>query len=287
MKDIPSAGALDLSKEIRTIWAWRWIVLSAVLIAGLLGLAISSTLRPIYESEVGITVGRVSGGPIEDPYALARYLESSAFRTEILGEGDSAISVEVVEGAGGPRAAVYVKVTAAALSGDAARALAGRTLDACIQRHRERYEAIKKQYTEYGATLERQIQALTDEISQSDALLKSLNANDFNGISRTTLLVHAQQLTSKQEVLLMYAKELRDSRIHQLANTQPTAGVGPPTNPAAPVWPRRFVVAIVAAAVAFILLVSSILVVSALRRPVSDPSGGKSLASVPQVGQGL
>lgn len=287
MQDSSEAGPFNLGQDIKAVWAWKWSVLLSVFLAGLSGLLIASLLNPVYESEVGILVGRVSGGAIEDPYALARYLESKAFASQIPSQHNkpgASVRIEVVEGAGGQRAPVYVSVTARGRTSEEARALANYVVEASVQRHRSRFDAMTRQYTEYTSTLEHQIQGLTQEIDRSETMLKALSKDDVRSVGTPALLLQAQQMVSKQELLLTYAKELRDTRIHHIANTQPTSGMAPPTPSAAPIWPRRPVIAVITAGLAFAIAVASILLIPAFRRgSFSRRAASGRVASTPQL----
>lgn len=228
---------------IRSLWRSRWRLLLMFVVGGLLG-ATAATLTPkTYVSELNLRVGRSFGQDTEDSFALAKFLESEAFRASVSRRFGSPVAkrqirATVIEGGVGPKAAVaYIEVRTSARTPTGAHRLAELVLEGVLERHAPLFEASVREYSAYQATLARQIEEVRAEIERMGATMEVIRRNP--SVTAPAVMLLQGQVETRQTQLLGFARELRDSRIQQAVNTRATAALGPPSTPERPDWPSR------------------------------------------------
>jgi hypothetical protein len=74
---------IELNKYAAAIWGARWLILAALILAGLATAAYRYKQPPTYTAGTLIRIGRVWKEPIEDPYITAEIINSQGFLDDI------------------------------------------------------------------------------------------------------------------------------------------------------------------------------------------------------------
>ena len=121
------------------------------------------------------------------------------------------------------------------------------------------YDAALAQHAVFEKTLEEQIEA-------DRHALTALDSSGGGGRDQSALALLLQsQRDSHRSRLLELSERLRDLRIQRANQTRPTQSLVPPTASAQPVWPRKTLMAAVAAGTAFLLAIVVTLLAPAVR----------------------
>jgi hypothetical protein len=252
---------VNLTSDIRrVVEGWRAVVAVCVL-AGAIGVAAAFLFPKVYESSLDLQIGQSLGEPLEDPYAVAAFLQSAGFQSQLpeayRDVGTTLVSVRVDE-APGPKPTGLLRVVVRGRTAENAAKAANVVSERTVARHAELYERAVKQTDEYRATLQRRLDGIMENAAQMDALIRTSPPRDANAL--TVLMV----LQDRNEQIIRLSKELRDVNIEHATRTNPTVAVAAPTVPAAAAWPRPIVFGIVAAIVGFAVAVASILIAPVL-----------------------
>jgi len=237
----------------------RWkIIVAATFVAGIIGVAATRFVPPLYESEVDLQLGTVDGEPVEDGQVLVKVLESAGV-TQQWGAADGIrqpVQAQVVESKPGGSVA-YIRVLARGRSAEDARRLAAQALDFVKNRHADVARTLQDQTNDYDQTVE----ATTKQLGESVSSLETLLSQARPGQDASLMYVVLQaQLQARRDQYLQLSKGLRDERLKRARTMKSTKELAPPSTPAQPVWPSRLVFAVVggglglAAAAIWILL---------------------------------
>ena len=248
----------------------RWKMVVAVTLAGgLLGVLLTASVAPIWESEVNIQVGTVpvvstpqgnstSSQALEDPRVLAKILESEAFRLSIPPPlrfaGSQPVRTQIVE-VGSAATVAYLRVITRASTPEQATALAAHVLGFVKARHEHLFETATKDFSEWRKRLTRLSEELDAGVAELQSSLKGLRTE--RGDSATAVILQVQ-LETKQTRQLQIGRELR-GLTSQVGTAKPTAEIGPPSVPDRPVWPRQSFFGAVGAALGLVAAVCLVL----------------------------
>lgn len=229
-----------------------------------MGFGLATVLPRTYESELNVRVGRANGQDVENVYALAKFLESEAFRAKLSAKVGQrlkrrSVTSAVVEGGVGDRRSVsYLDVRATGANAEAARGLADLVLVEILDRHRPLFDASLNEYEAYQDALRRQIDETRAEIGRMAATMERVRARP--SVEAPAVLLLQGQVESRQTQLLQFTRELRDSRIALAVNTRPTEALAAPSLPERPVWPMRSLFTAAGALLALLIAAASVLV---------------------------
>jgi hypothetical protein len=134
---------IELNKYAAAVWRGKWLILAAIVVAGLVTAAYRYKQRATYTAVALIRIGRVWKESLEDPYITAELINSPGFLDDAArklsikpGELRRAIRATAV-GAGPQRASypILVRVVASTDSADQSIRLAQNVADEVVARH--------------------------------------------------------------------------------------------------------------------------------------------------------
>jgi hypothetical protein len=138
------AGNRDIDAALSALWKQKWWMAIAAIVAAGAAAAIASLGADRYQTTALLEVGRVLGEPIDDPWAVAKMLESEAFRgtvAEHAGTRPPRIAADAVTaGQGRGEHPVLVRVTGSGESPQEAVAAGDAVVAEILARHKVRYE---------------------------------------------------------------------------------------------------------------------------------------------------
>jgi uncharacterized protein involved in exopolysaccharide biosynthesis len=230
---------------------WKLLLITAIA-GGAIGFAATFLLAPVFESEVDLQVGTLNGEPLEDPLALAKWLESPAFITALAAADTlrQPLRTQIVETRpGGPVA--YIRIVTRGVSPEIAVNRAAQVVAGVKQRHatladesRDELQQYEKAVADTAAQLEQSVVRLEGAVGNLP-----LTTQD----SRVMASLFQIQLDAKRSEFLRLSRELRDMRLRRSLATRETRQLAPPSKPVRPVWPARTVFAVVGAALGLAL----------------------------------
>lgn len=261
----PSVAASDLS----LLWRAKLPIFAAALTAGVIGWVAGWLIPATYRSEVELRIGRVLGTPVENPYEVARRINSYGFRTFLFPEeskrfGARTVTAEIVEGSGPEKIPVYVHITAAGASSASAVEHARRVIDHIAAQQKPLHDVALQQHAEYERVLTQQLETAQQEAAALSARLASTQKE--RGAGTSALLLLESDLNSRHLQIVDLAEKLRDVKIKRQNDTFPTEPLAAPSPATAPIWPRKLLIAAVSAGSAFLLAMLIVVLVPA-RRP--------------------
>ena len=253
--------------DLGLVWQYKRSILLATLVAAALAWTVSLFIKPVYEAEVNLQVGKASGGDLEDNFQVVGRLGSQALKSEFPDEyrefRSRVIRVDPVDPSlkGQP---AYLKIVALGRTREAAADLARRVAERIIEQHGPLYEAARNAHEQYTETLAAQIDASRREIARMEETLRSLGKSP--GVSAPAVLLLQAQIEERQSQIVDLAAKLRDARIQQSNQTRPTRMLAPPFVPDSPIWPKRTVIVVVASGLAFLVAVLMVVLGGQARR---------------------
>lgn len=242
--------------DLGLLWRWKWSILSATVIAAVIGWTVGLFIRPVYESEINVQIGRVFDKDLADSFVVAGQIDSQAFRSgfreELREMGRRVIDAEAIDPVNKGTAA-YVKIIVLGRSPESAQDLARRVGERVVATHNEPYEAALAQHVAFEETLSQQLEAAKREVTRMEETLRGLQRAP--GVGAPAVLLLQAQLETRQLQLIDLAGKLRDARIERANETRKTRIMAPPSEPISPVWPRKTLIAVVAGGLAFLVAV--------------------------------
>jgi hypothetical protein len=179
---------INLDGYIASIWRWKWLILVAVVLAGLVT-AYSESKPTTYTASALIQVGKVWKEPLEDLYTTSELINSEAFLAGLatkLGTTPerlrTVLHAETIT-AGPPKASrpILVRISASAASFDESARLVQATSDEVISRHQQLYDQAMAPHLEHQRQLEAAVAAggkSADELVKLLAALDEVKSNN-------------------------------------------------------------------------------------------------------------
>jgi uncharacterized protein involved in exopolysaccharide biosynthesis len=246
--------------DLGLVWRYKKSIILATLVAAGLAFVASFFIKPVYEAEVNVQIGKASASDLEDTFQVVGRVNSRAFKSQYAEEfqdlRERLIEADPVDPSlkGQP---AYVKILTQGRSREAAMDLARRVAERVIAEHQPLYDAARAQHEEYAQTVSAQIDASKKEVARMEETLRGLEKNP--AVSAPSVLLLQAQLEDRQTQIVEIAAKLRDARIQQANHTRPTRMLAPAYALNRPIWPKRAVIVLVAAGLA--LLVAVLMVV--------------------------
>ena len=152
---------IKLNEHIASIWRWKWLILIAIGLAGVVT-AYSESGPSTYTASALIQVGKAWKEPLEDLYTTSELINSDGFLNELAsklgatpGRLKNALHTETIT-VGPQRAshAILVRVTAGTGSPDESARLVQAAADEVISRHQKLYDQAMAPHLEHQRQLE-------------------------------------------------------------------------------------------------------------------------------------
>jgi len=238
--------ALRPSNSVAVLWSRRWVLVLAIVSAAALAFGIASFVRQTWESQVVVQIGQIEDKLIERPEVVARRVNLG---TLLCGGADGysdALRAVTASFDGAPDLG-EVRLSARGLTADQARARAAAAGDCLVKRHQPLFDTARERTSDYRHALKIQLDQAEEHIQITTSLLARVALTPAN-VAEVLLL--QSTLNSDRTQHLELARELREIDVrHQ--NDGPTTILQTASMPAAPLWPRRGLIAFFAGAVAF------------------------------------
>ena len=117
---------IELESGLRAVWRWKWFILGGALACAAAAAGWTMIGPARYTTSALVSLGRVVGEDIDDPYAVAQTINSpgfaSAVRTRASGIAGSVTAEAITGGQGRLERPTHIRVTATAGSRSRCRA---------------------------------------------------------------------------------------------------------------------------------------------------------------------
>jgi capsular polysaccharide biosynthesis protein len=181
---------INLNSYIASIWRWKWFILAATALAGVVTTYFES--KPAtYTASALIQVGKAWKEPLEDLYTTSEVINSDGFLNALAsklgttpGRLKNALHAETIT-VGPQRAShpILVRVTAGTGSSDESARLVQAAADEVISRHQKLYDQAMAPHLEHQRQLESAVAAGARSADDMVKLLAALDEVKSNNLS--------------------------------------------------------------------------------------------------------
>ncbi|MCI0416171.1 hypothetical protein L0222_25635 [bacterium] len=241
---------------------WKLIaggVLTGIILAGV----VSSFLPKQYETSLLLNIGLAVEKILEDPYTVAKVINSEAFQQTIAGKvglnvSSKRLSKMIEAETDSIRVSPWVSVRIRANSPQETVRLANAIADGIILRHSKSFEEKMKGYKDYKNELQESIAQFTEEAQTLRKNLDAYRSGTKPDVSTEILL--QTRLSEKENQAIMFKRELRDiSSYMAKVHSRETSVVAAPMLPEAPVSPKMKLNLLIAAVTSLFIMISFVL----------------------------
>lgn len=148
---------IEFDTGLRAVWRWKWRLVAGALVCSALAAGWTLVGPPRFTTSALVSMGRVMGEEIEDPYAVAQTINSPGFLAAVKARSPNAagsVNAEALTGGQGRlERPTLIRITAIAPSADQAVTLGRAAVEELVERHRQRFDASVASYRDYEKVL--------------------------------------------------------------------------------------------------------------------------------------
>ena len=148
---------IELDSSLRAVWRSKWLLLAGALVCAAAAAGWTMLGPPRFTTSALVSMGRVMGEELEDPYAVAQTINSPGFMASVKARTGNAPGTVIAEaltgGQGRLERPTLVRITASAPSADQAVTVGQAAVEELVERHRTRFEASVATYRDYEKVL--------------------------------------------------------------------------------------------------------------------------------------
>lgn len=148
---------IELDTSLRAVWRWKWLLLAGALVCAAAAAGWTMVGPPRFTTSALVSMGKVMGEELEDPYAVAQTINSPGFLAAVktrTGNAAGSVNAEALTGGQGRlERPTLVRITASAPAPDQAVAVGQAAVDELVERHRVRFETSVASYRDYEKVL--------------------------------------------------------------------------------------------------------------------------------------
>jgi uncharacterized protein involved in exopolysaccharide biosynthesis len=245
---------VDVPDSLRTLWQRRWALIASVAVGAFVAFLGASLLPQTWESQAVVELGHVGEKSIESGAALVRKVNLGTLPCGDRGQSDVLRTDGITARLDPVNEFIEVRLVGVGRSADEAVSRTTRAVECLSKRHDGLFAAAQRRDAARRDVLQLQLSSLKDNI---DSLTTSLGRVAAAGSTADTLL-----LQDRIDALRVRERELSDQLLDFDAahsGDTSTVALSPPSRPAAPVWPRRGLMAVIAGALALVTACAALL----------------------------
>ncbi len=148
---------IELDSSLRAVWRSKWLLLAGAVVCAAAAAGWTMLGPPRYTTSALVSMGKVMGEEIEDPYAVAQTINSPGFLAAVkarTGNAGGSVNAEALTGGQGRlERPTLLRITATAPTADQATVVGQAAVDELVERHRKRFEASVASYREFEKVL--------------------------------------------------------------------------------------------------------------------------------------
>lgn len=240
--------ALDASTSIPMLWARRWALVAAVVLASTVGYVVALALPAVWESEVVLQIGQVGATTLESGATLVRRLNVGTIQCSENADAASVHFDSVNAQLEGPPDSKEIRLLGRGGSSTEAADRAREAVACLLNRHRARFESAAHREKAFRDALQLQLEQGKANVASMSRILDKAASGSANAAE---FLLLSTRLTDERMRLLDLAGRLYALEKEHATDT-PTFVLSEP-EPAARIWPRPPLIAALSGAVALLV----------------------------------